>query len=81
MPPATLTDRHYLEKQYKDSSNLDARIRLHQRFSVNKVGWHRWVFDQFNLPPVCRILELGCGPGSLWLDNLKRIPAGWEILL
>jgi ubiquinone/menaquinone biosynthesis C-methylase UbiE len=81
MPVPALNDRDYLKKQYKDSSNLDARIRLHQRFSVNKYGWHPWVFDHFDLPPACQILELGCGPGSLWLDNRTRIPPGWEITL
>jgi ubiquinone/menaquinone biosynthesis C-methylase UbiE len=81
MPLPTMNDRQYLEKQYKDSSNLDARINLHQRFSVNPYGWHRWVFDHFDLPSHCRILELGCGPGHLWMDNLGRIPNGWEIVL
>jgi len=81
MPHAKMADPQYLAKQYQDASNLDARIRLHQRFSVNKQGWHPWVFDHFKLPPRCRILELGCGPGYLWLDNLDRIPAGWEITL
>ena len=81
MPHARMTDRQYLEKQYKDASNVEARIRLHQRFSVNKHGWHPWIFDHFDLPPRGRILELGCGPGYLWLDNLRRIPAGWEITL
>jgi ubiquinone/menaquinone biosynthesis C-methylase UbiE len=75
------TERHYLEEQYKDASNLDARIQLHRRFSVNHYGWHRWVFDHVELPARCRILELGCGPGYLWLENLDRIPAGWEIIL
>jgi ubiquinone/menaquinone biosynthesis C-methylase UbiE len=81
MPLPTLNNRQYLEKQYKDSSNLDARINLHQLFSVNPYGWHPWVFDHFHLPSHCRILELGCGPGTLWLENLDRIPTGWEILL
>ena len=79
--PHPTNDRQFLEKQYKDSSNLDARIRLHQRFSLNPHGWHPWVFDHFDLPPRCRILELGCGPGHLWLENLARIPGGWEVLL
>jgi ubiquinone/menaquinone biosynthesis C-methylase UbiE len=70
-----------LKKQYKDSSNLDVRVRLHQCFSVNKYGWQRLVFDQFKAPDRWRILELSCGPGYLWLDNLDRIPAGWEITL
>jgi ubiquinone/menaquinone biosynthesis C-methylase UbiE len=81
MPLPALNDRQYLEKQYKDSSNLDARIRLHQRFSVNPYGWHPWVFDHLDLPPHARILELGCGPGYLWQENLARIPTGCEILL
>jgi ubiquinone/menaquinone biosynthesis C-methylase UbiE len=81
MPPSNVNDPQYLKKQYKDSSKLDTRIRLHQRFSVNKYGWQHWVFDQFKLPTRCRILELGCGPGYLWLDNLERILAGWEIIL
>ncbi len=74
-------DAEYLKKEYRDATNLNARIRLHQRFSINPYGWCRWVFDQLDLPPECRILELGCGPGSLWLENLDRIPQGWEILL
>ena len=77
-----LWDQTYLlADQYKDASNLDARIQLHRRFSINKYGWTRWVFDQFDLPSVCRILVLGCGPGNLWAENLQRIPAGWDITL
>ena len=77
-----LTDQEYLlTEQYHDASNLNARIQLHTRFSTNKYGWHRWVFDQFRLPAQCRILELGCGPGRLWLANLPRIPQGWDITL
>jgi ubiquinone/menaquinone biosynthesis C-methylase UbiE len=74
-------DAEYLKKEYHDAANLNARIQLHQRFSLNPYGWLRWVFDQFELSPKSRILELGCGPGSLWLENLDRIPEGWDILL
>jgi SAM-dependent methyltransferase len=80
MPLAT-NDRQFLEKQYRDPRNLDARINLHRHFSTDPYGWHPWVFDHLDLPPSCRILELGCGPGHLWLENLARIPAGWQILL
>ena len=71
----------YLKKEYRDATNLNARIGLHERFSLNPYGWMRWIFDQLDLPPVCRILELGCGPVTLWLENMDRIPAGWDILL
>ena len=63
-------DQEYLKQEYRDATNLNARIRLHQRFSLNPYGWLRWVFDQLDLPSECRILELGCGPGNLWLENL-----------
>lgn len=76
-----VNDMGFLKDQYKDSTNLDVRFHLHRRFSLNPYGWHPWVFDHFNLPSRCRILELGCGPGYLWLENLSRIPTGWDILL
>jgi ubiquinone/menaquinone biosynthesis C-methylase UbiE len=76
-----IADPKYVNKQYQNASNLNVRIMLHQRYSTNKIGWFHWVIDQFRLPPHCYILELGCGPGDLWLENLDRIPAGWEIVL
>ncbi|MBN1430003.1 MAG: methyltransferase domain-containing protein [Anaerolineae bacterium] len=76
-----LADKQFVSDQYKNAKQLNARIQLHQRFSTNKYGWHRWAFDQFSLPPHGRILELGCGSGELWLENIDRIPAKWEITL
>ncbi|HKI53048.1 MAG TPA: hypothetical protein VJ987_02910, partial [Anaerolineales bacterium] len=58
------TDQNYLKTdQYKDSTNLNARVELHNRFSTNQYGWFNWVFDALmNLPANAKILELGCGP-------------------
>jgi len=64
------TDHNHLSRdQYLDSSNLGSRISLHEAFSVNPIPWQEWVFSQIDLPDVAAILELGCGPGSLWIDN------------
>ena len=69
------------EVQYKDPSNLDARVGLHQRFSRNRRGLHRWIFD-FLLERIDgKILELGSGPGHLWRRNLDRIPASVPVFL
>jgi SAM-dependent methyltransferase len=77
-----VTDQLYLKnEQYQDASNLNARIALHQRFGTAKIGWHRWVFDHLDLPPDARVLELGCGPGQLWFQNLDRLPVGWQVTL
>ena len=80
--------------QYKDANNLSARIRLHSLYSVNHTGWFPWLFSLCGIEgnpltpdPRCgtkgnmRILELGCGSGSFWLENLQRIPEGARIVL
>lgn len=67
--------------QYRDATNLNARVQLHERFSTNQYGWHPWVFDQLEVQPSGQVLEVGCGPGLLWQQNLDRIPEGWEITL
>lgn len=77
------SDQQYLKTdQYRDASNLDARARIHERFSTNSYGWFRWVFDALiKLPENARVLELGCGHGLLWKENASRIPVGWNITL
>lgn len=76
------SDRAYLlTDQYRDASNLNARIQLHERFSTNPHGWVSWVFDQFDLPAESSVLEVGCGDGILWQKNIHRIPAGCDITL
>lgn len=78
-----INDQTYLRTdQYRDASNLNARIALHQRFSANPQGWFEWVFDSLeSLPGQARVLELGCGAGSMWAACAKRIPSGWNITL
>lgn len=77
------TDQKYLtNEQYKNSSNLDARIEIHRRFSTNSYGWFNWVFDTLEaLPKEANVLELGTGSGALWVDLAGKIPAGWTITL
>jgi len=77
----TVNMEDVLLEQYKNSSNLKARLNLHDKFSTNKYGWHRWIFDKMNLLPGSRILELGCGDGSLWLKNSDRLPEDCEFVL
>ncbi len=70
-----------LATQYKDANNLSARIRLHTLYSTNKQGWFPWVFEQCQLADGMRVLEVGCGSGSLWRENMERIPAHAQIVL
>ncbi|MFP5288516.1 MAG: class I SAM-dependent methyltransferase [Thermoanaerobaculia bacterium] len=79
---ARIDDPAYLlHEQYRTPGNLQARIDFHVRFRTNPRDWQLWVFDHLRLPPSCRVLEVGCGAGSLWQENRFRIPAGWEVTL
>ncbi|PSQ48894.1 class I SAM-dependent methyltransferase [Halobacteriales archaeon SW_7_65_23] len=75
-------ERAALAEQYADADNLDARIRLHERYDTADRDWWRWVFDHYEgLPDGADLLEVGCGTGYLWRDNADRIPDGWGLLL
>jgi ubiquinone/menaquinone biosynthesis C-methylase UbiE len=67
-------DQQAIARQYATSANLAARIALHQRCSTNAYGLQRWVFDRLDLAARGRVLEIACGTGSLWRENLDRLP-------
>lgn len=76
-----INTENVLIEQYKNSSNLKARINIHDKYSINKYGWHKWLFDKINIPPRAKVLELGCGDGSLWYKNISCIPNDCEVFL
>jgi ubiquinone/menaquinone biosynthesis C-methylase UbiE len=77
----TYSDPEYVTRQYRDASNLEARIALHERFSTNPYGLRRGILDHLDLPDGAAILEVGCGPGALWTENLDLLPKNWAIML
>lgn len=70
-----------LKAQYRNSTNISARIRLHRLFSSNKQGWFPWIYEQCQITKGMKILELGCGNGRLWIENKAKLPADCEIIL
>lgn len=70
-----------LKKQYRDASNISARINLHRNYSHNKVSWFEWLFDRCSFERDQDVLELGCGDASLWIRNKNRIPDDIKITL
>ena len=70
-----------LKNQYKNASNISARINLHSMYSKNRQGWFPWIYEKCNIVDGMNILELGCGSGSLWLENLGKIPGHVNITL
>lgn len=76
-----LNSQGWVAEQYRTPANLQARIRLHERFGTNPYRWQHWVFDHIIAPPKARVVEIGCGPGTLWIENRHRIPADWRLHL
>ncbi len=70
-----------LKKQYRDASNISARINLHSNYSYNKISWFEWLFYWCSFERNQDVLELGCGDASLWIRNKNRIPDDIKIIL
>lgn len=70
-----------LKMQYQNATNISARIRLHRDYSSNPQGWFPWIYEQCRIQAGMRILELGCGNGALWTENLSFLPSDVQITL
>ena len=79
MPKMTEPER--LAKMYVKNDTVSTRMGLHDKYSVNKYGWNNWVFDQYAFRDGMSILELGCGPGGIWLGRDDRMPKDAKIIL
>jgi ubiquinone/menaquinone biosynthesis C-methylase UbiE len=76
-----VSEQELVREQYADDANLRARIELHERFSTSTLSYPRWVFDGYDFGTEADVLEVGCGNGLMWRENLDRIPEGWRLTL
>jgi len=60
---------------------FESRVNLHQQFSINPIGWHRWMREQLKLEAGQTIVELGCGTGDLWSSAEKAELDGIQLYL
>ena len=70
-----------VKKQYQNATNIASRIRLHRLYSVNKEGWFPWIYRNLELKNGLKVLEIGCGNGMLWKENIQKIPDSISITL
>lgn len=76
-----MSEQEQVREQYATDANLRARIELHDRFSTSTLSYPRWVFDGYDFGDDADVLEVGCGNGMIWRENLDRIPPGWRLTL
>lgn len=70
-----------MSTQYKDATNINARINLHKMYSINQESWFSWIYRQCEIKNSINILEVGCGNGAMWIENMKKIPSDINIVL
>lgn len=70
-----------LMQQYVDTSNISIRIRLHSLYSQNTEKWFPWIYRNCGIRSGKTILELGCGNGDFWLQNMDALPQKIKIIL
>ncbi|MEO0560733.1 MAG: methyltransferase domain-containing protein [Chloroflexota bacterium] len=71
------------EGQYRTPKNLGARAALHRRFTVSPVEHNTWIFNYLRRygPTEAHVLEVGCGPGGMWVAQQAAIPDNWRLNL
>lgn len=70
-----------IENQYKTAQNLNTRISIHDKYSTNKQPFGDWIVSHYDIAPGAKVLELGCGTGSMWVKNLHLLQEGAELTL
>ena len=76
-----MRDKEVLTRQYKDSSNLYIRRNFHKKYGTNSTGYADWIISKIKFFQGCRVLEVGCGTGSLWENYPQLIDTFSELVL
>lgn len=78
---SNINDKSIVKNQYKNSNNLSTRISIHEKYSVNKMGFGNWIVSNYEINDGMRVLELGCGTGDMWKNKGDIIKKCSELIL
>lgn len=66
-----VNEKDVVKSQYENTEKLDIRIMIHKKYSTNQVGFSNWIYSNYDFKNQMNILELGCGTGDMWKNNLE----------
>ncbi|MGC2485140.1 MAG: class I SAM-dependent methyltransferase [Acidimicrobiales bacterium] len=72
---ATKYTQYLRDIQYAAPDNLQARIRLHVKYATSPIKFPAWFFEQIDWSRARDVLDVGCGPGSLWTSLPQPLQA------
>ena len=76
-----MNNKSVVEQQYKNADKLNIRIALHEKYSTNKEPFGEWIVSNYDIKPGSKVLELGCGTGSMWKEHLHLLDNGSTAVL
>ena len=76
-----LSDEPAVKAQYASAGNLNKRISIHEKYSVNRQGFGNWIAAHYPVREGMSVLELGCGTGQIWLNREELIGKCSRIVL
>lgn len=75
----SLSDKNVVAGQYATADRLSTRISIHEKYSRNQQPFGAWIVSHYDLQAGERVLELGCGTGSMWQG--VTLPTGCRVTL
>lgn len=76
-----INDANVVKRQYATANNLNTRISIHQKYSVNQMGFGNWIVSNYQFKEGMKVLELGCGTGDMWNGKDEKIALCSRIIL
>lgn len=76
-----IQNRKNLQLQFETPDGLQTRVLFHHQHTHFKQNFHEWMFDHYSFHAGDHVLEIGCGDGTIWQCNQKRIPKDIEIIV
>lgn len=61
-----INETETVREQYGTTEKLTRRISIHEKYSTNQTSFGKWIVSHYDFPEGGRVLELGCGTGSMW---------------
>lgn len=74
-PDPLAYERYLRDVQYAQPDNLNARLRLHAKYSTSPLRWFEWLHQQMTWSGVHEVLDVGCGTGLFWSSLPHDLPA------
>ncbi len=81
MQIGSMNEAAAVKEQYVTSNRLDTRINFHDKYSTNKIGFGPWLVSNYEIREGMKVLELGCGTGSLWAGQDELIAKCEKVVL